>query len=155
MTIELDFPEFPFEEPPGGITCAQKPCNGILVVVDHIRFTAGDTVTFDVAVCSDPDGQNVTERTRGVVTVTADTTSVSYTIPWDGVLDAVIEGSIIVFYTRTPADGSAPSSSQEAIAQYSRRRPGGAVCGPDSREVISFGEPGTDDERPAGVLRRR
>ncbi|MFB6518972.1 hypothetical protein [Streptomyces sp. NPDC056401] len=66
------------------------------------------------------------------MSVTADTTSVSYTIPWDGILDAVTEGSITVFYTLTPADGSTPSTSQEAMVQYSRRQPCGTVCGPDS-----------------------
>lgn len=111
-------------------------------MVDHIRFTAGDTVTFDVTVRSDPDGQTLAAQTQGVVTVTADTTSVSCTIPWDGVLDAVTEGSIIVFYTRTPADGSAPSTSQEAIAQYSRRQPGGTVDASTSR-LFGHPHPGT------------
>nr|WSX47717.1 hypothetical protein OG409_01265 [Streptomyces sp. NBC_00974] len=132
MSIELDFPEFPFEEPPGWITCLQKPWNGVLVVVDQIPFTTGDKVTLDVTICSDTAGQTVAAQTQVVVNVTADTTSVSYTIPWDGVLDAVTEGSIIAFYTLTPADGSAPSTSQEAIVRYSRQQPGGAVCGPDN-----------------------
>ncbi|MCX5409845.1 hypothetical protein OHA37_39125 [Streptomyces sp. NBC_00335] len=132
MPVELDFPEFPFEEPPGSINCLQKPWNGVLVVVDHIPFTTGDKVTFDVTVCSDTSGQTLAAKTQGVVSVTADTTSVSYTIPWVGVLDAVTEGSITVFYTLTPADGSTPSISQEAMVQYSRQQPGGTVCGPDT-----------------------
>ncbi|KOG54645.1 hypothetical protein ADK75_13490 [Streptomyces virginiae] len=132
MSIALDFPEFPFEEPPGSINCRQKPWNGVLVVVDQIPFTTGDKVTFDITVCSDTTGHTLAAKTQGVVSVTADTTSVSYTIPWDGVLDAVIEGSITVFYTLTPADGSAPLTSQEAMVQYSRQQPGGTVCGPDS-----------------------
>ncbi|MGW0754004.1 hypothetical protein [Streptomyces sp. NPDC002587] len=132
MSIELDFPEFPFEEPPGSINCLQKPWNGVLVKVDQIPFTTGDKVTFDVTVYSDTTGQTLAAKTQGVVTVTADTTSVSYTIPWDGVLDAVTEGSITVFYTLTPADGSTPSTSQEAMVHYSRQQPGGTVCGPDS-----------------------
>ncbi|MEU4358680.1 hypothetical protein [Streptomyces virginiae] len=100
--------------------------------MDQIPFTTGDKVTFDVMVCSDTAGQTLAAQIQGVVTVTADTTSVSYTIPWDGVLDAVTEGSIIAFYTLTPADGSAPSTSQEAIVRYSRQQPGGTVCGPDN-----------------------
>lgn len=101
-------------------------------MVDHIPFTTGDKVTFDVTVCSDTSGQTLAAKTQGVVSVTADTTSVSYTIPWVGVLDAVTEGSITVFYTLTPADGSTPSISQEAMVQYSRQQPGGTVCGPDT-----------------------
>ncbi|ATZ24082.1 hypothetical protein ACFZBM_25420 [Streptomyces lavendulae] len=132
MPIELDFPEFPFEEAPGLIGCRQEPWNGVLVVVDHIPFTTGDKVTFDVTVCGDTDGQSVAAQTQGVVNVTADTTSVSYTIPWEGVLDAVTEGSIIASYCRTPVDGSTPSTSQEAIVRYSRQQSGGTVCGPDS-----------------------
>lgn len=65
MSIELDFPEFPYAELPGGVTCGQKP--------------------------------------------------------WNGVLDAV-----------TPADGSAPSTSQEAIVRYSWRQPDDGGCGPDA-----------------------
>ncbi|GHD75522.1 hypothetical protein ACFQL8_15060 [Streptomyces goshikiensis] len=132
MSIALDFPEFPFEEPPGSISCLQKPWNGVLVRVDHIHFTTGDKVTFDVTVYSDTAGQILAAKTQGVVRVTADTTSVSYTIPWDGVLDAVAEGSITVLYTLAPVDGSTPSTSQEAMVQYSRQQPGGTVCGPDS-----------------------
>lgn len=132
MSIALDFPEFPFEEPPGSINCLQKPWNGVLVEVDHIPFTAGDKVTFDVTVYSDTTGQTLAAKTHGVVSVAADTTSVSYTIPWDGILDAVAEGSITVVYTLTPADGSTPSTSQEAMVQYSRQQPGGTVCGPHS-----------------------
>ncbi|AWZ05941.1 MULTISPECIES: hypothetical protein [unclassified Streptomyces] len=111
MSIALDFPEFPFEEPPGSINCLQKPWNGVLVKVDQIPFTAGDKVTFEVTVYSDTTtGQTLAAKTQGIVSVTADTTSVSYTIPWDGVLDAATEGSITVFYTLTPADGSTPST---------------------------------------------
>lgn len=132
MSIELDFPEFPYAEPPGGITCQQKPWNGVLVRADQMLFKTGDTVTFHVTVCSDITGQTLAAADQGVVSITADTTSASYTIPWDGVLDTVTEGSIIAFYTLTPADGSAPSTSQEAIVRYSRQRPGGAVCGPDN-----------------------
>ncbi|MFK0017116.1 hypothetical protein [Streptomyces sp. NPDC091027] len=76
MLIELDFPEFPYAEPRAGITCQQKP--------------------------------------------------------WNGVLDTVTEGSIIAFYTLTPSDGGAPSTSQEAIVHYSRQQPGGSVCGRDN-----------------------
>ncbi|GGS15862.1 hypothetical protein Snoj_29840 [Streptomyces nojiriensis] len=131
MSVELDFPEFPYEEPPGGITCRQEPWNGVLVAVDQIPFKTGDKVTFHITVCSDATGQTPAAEIQGVASITADTTSASYTIPWDGVLDAVTEGSIIAFYTLTPADGSASSTSQEAIVRYSRQRPGGAVCGPD------------------------
>lgn len=131
MSIELDFPEFPYEEPPDGITCRQKPWNGVLVRVDQIPFKTGDKVTFHVTVCSDATGQTLAAKTQGIVAITADTTSADYTIPWDGVLDAVAEGSIIAFYTLAPADGSAPSTSEAAIVRYSRQQPGGAVCGPD------------------------
>lgn len=65
------------------------------------------------------------------MSIIADTTSAGYTIPWDGVLDAVTEGSIIAFYSHTAGDGSVPASSQEAIVQYSRQQPGGGVCDPD------------------------
>ncbi|MFE9799755.1 hypothetical protein ACFYP6_12850 [Streptomyces goshikiensis] len=132
MSIALDFPEFPFEEPPGSISSLQRPWNGVLVRVDHIPFTTGDKVTFDVTVYSHAAGQTVAAKTQGVVRVTADTTSVSYTIPWEGVLDAVADGSITVFYTLTPADGSTSLTSQEAMVQYSRQQPGGTVCGPES-----------------------
>ncbi|MGR4880622.1 hypothetical protein ACIPUC_14505 [Streptomyces sp. LARHCF249] len=132
MSVELDFPEFPYEEPSGSITCWQKPWNGVLVVVDQIRFKTGDKVTFHITVCSDATGRTPAAEIQGVASITADTTSASYTIPWNGVLDAVTEGSIIAFYTLTPADGSPSSSSQEAIVRYSRQRPGGTVCGPDN-----------------------
>ncbi|MET9959647.1 hypothetical protein ABZ128_11370 [Streptomyces sp. NPDC006326] len=131
MSIELDFPEFPYEEPPGGITCRQKPWNGVLVVVDEIPFKTGDKVTFHITVCSDANGQIPAAEIQGVASITSDTTSAGYTIPWDGVLDAVTEGSIIAFYTLSPADGSRSSTSQEAIVRYSRQQPGG-VCGPDN-----------------------
>ncbi|MGW6978284.1 hypothetical protein ACWGE1_02355 [Streptomyces sp. NPDC054932] len=132
MSIELDFPEFPYEEPPSGITCWQKPWNGVLVMVDQIPFKTGDKVTFHITVCSDIAGHTPAVEIQGVANIAADTTSAGYTIPWDGVLDAVVEGSIIAFYTHTPADGSAPSTSQEAIVRYSRQQPDGAVCGPDN-----------------------
>ncbi|MFI9325235.1 hypothetical protein ACIGXI_36425 [Kitasatospora aureofaciens] len=132
MSAELDFPEFPYEEPPYGITWWQKPWNGVLVRVDQIPFNAGDELTFHVTVCSDVHGQTSAATIQGVVSITADTTTVDYTIPWDGVLDAVTEGSITVFYTLTPSDGSEPTTSEGAIVQYSHRQPGGAVCGPDS-----------------------
>ncbi|MFE3791846.1 hypothetical protein [Streptomyces goshikiensis] len=123
MSIALDFPEFPFEEPPGSITCQQKPWNGVLVRVDHYRSRPATRSPSTSRSTAKP------AKSRGV---TADTTSVSYTIPWEGALDAVAEGSITVFYTLTPADGSTPSTSQEAMVQYSRRQPGGTVCGPES-----------------------
>ncbi|MFD8141591.1 hypothetical protein [Streptomyces sp. NPDC059708] len=131
MSIELDFPEFPHEEPPAGITCRQEPWNGVLVRVDRIPFKAGDKVTFHVTVCSDDAGQTPAVTTRGVVSITADTASVGYTIPWNGVLDTVTEGSVIAFYTLTPADGGALSTSQDAIVRYSRHRHDGTVCGAD------------------------
>ncbi|MFD6936930.1 hypothetical protein ACFWAP_12380 [Streptomyces goshikiensis] len=130
MSIELDFPEFPYEEPPGWITCRHKPWNGVLVRVDYIPFKTGDKVTFDITVCSDTTRQTSTVKNQGVVSITADTTCASYTIPWDGVLDAVTDGSITAFYTLTPADGSEPSTSEAATVRYSRQQPGGAVCGP-------------------------
>lgn len=132
MSIELDFPEFPYEEPPAGITCQQKPWNGVLVRVEQISFKTGDKVTFHVTVCSDDTGQTPAVKIQGVVSITADTTSASYTIPWNGVLDTVTTGSIIAFYTLTPADGSAPSTSQDAIVQYSRQHRDGTACGPDN-----------------------
>ncbi|MGW6573537.1 hypothetical protein ACWGAN_15345 [Streptomyces sp. NPDC054945] len=132
MSIELDIPEFPYEEPPRGITCGQEPWNGVLLMVDRIPFRTGDKVTFHVTVHSDGSGQIVAARTQGVVSITADTTSVGWTIPWAGVLDTVSQGSISAFYTLAPADGSAPSTSQEAIVLYSRQRPDGTVCGPDN-----------------------
>ncbi|MEU3778372.1 hypothetical protein AB0F11_35255 [Streptomyces sp. NPDC032472] len=132
MSIELDFPDFPYAETPGGITCWQKPWNGVLVVVDQMPFKTGDEVTFHIAVCSDAAGETPAAEIQGVARITADTTSADYTIPWDGVLDAVTEGSIIAFYTLTPADGSASSTSQEAIVRYSRQGSGGGVCGPDN-----------------------
>ncbi|MFD5463077.1 hypothetical protein ACFWIQ_09655 [Kitasatospora sp. NPDC127059] len=132
MSVELDIPEFPHEEPPGGITCWQKPWNGVLVRVDQIPFKAGDKLTFEVTVCSDFSGQTPAATIQGVVSITDDTTTVDYTIPWDGVLDAVHEGSITVFYSLTPADGSKPTTSEGAVVQYSRRQPGGAICGPGS-----------------------
>ncbi|MEU9109859.1 hypothetical protein AB0D54_37140 [Streptomyces xanthophaeus] len=131
MSVELDVPEFAYEEPPAGITCQQKPWNGVLVWVDQIPFKTGDRITFDVTVWSDASGQTLAVEHQGLVVITADTTSASYTIPWDGVLDAVTEGSISAFYILTPAGGSAPLTSQEAIVRYSRQHPGGAVCGPD------------------------
>ncbi len=114
MPIELDFPEFPFEEAPGLIGCRQEPWNGVLVVVDHIPFTTGDKVTFDVTVCGDTDGQSVAAQTQGVVNVTADTTSVSYTIPWEGVLDAVTEAP------SSPPTAAPPST---AARHQPRRKP--------------------------------
>ncbi|MFJ4188122.1 hypothetical protein [Kitasatospora sp. NPDC089509] len=132
MSVEPDFPEFPYEEPPHGITCWQKPWNGVLVRVDQIPCKAGDELTFDVTVCSDFHGQTPAATIQGIVSITADTTSADYTIPWDGVLDAVPEGSITVFYTLTPSDGSEPTTSEGTIVRYSRRQPGGDVCGPDS-----------------------
>ncbi|MFF9646622.1 hypothetical protein [Kitasatospora aureofaciens] len=69
---------------------------------------------------------------EGVVGVTADTTTVDYTIPWGGVLDAVDEGSSTVFYSLVPADGGKPTTSEGASVRYSRRLPSGAVCGPDN-----------------------
>ncbi|MFE2527400.1 hypothetical protein ACFXEL_24490 [Streptomyces sp. NPDC059382] len=39
---------------------------------------------------------------------------------------------ITVFHTLAPADGSTPSTTQEAMIQYSRRQPDGTVCDPDS-----------------------
>ncbi|MFJ9447888.1 hypothetical protein ACIRRH_39580 [Kitasatospora sp. NPDC101235] len=100
--------------------------------MDQIPFKAGDELTFNVTVCSDFHGQTSAATIQGVVSITADTTTVDYTIPWNGVLDAVTEGSITVFYTLTPSDGSEPTTSEGTIVQYSRRQPGGAVCGPDS-----------------------
>lgn len=132
MSVELDIPEFPYEEPPGGITCRQKPWNGVLVRVDRIPFKAGDTLTFDVTVRGDLPGRTPAATVQGVVGITADTTTVDYTIPWDGVLDAVPEGSITVLYRLTPADGSKPTTSEAALVRYSRRQPSGTVCGPDS-----------------------
>lgn len=132
MSVELDFPEFPYEEPPAGITCQQEPWNGVLVTVDQIPFKTGDQVTFHVTVCSDYSGQTLAAETHGVVTITADTNSASYTIPWKGVLDAVTEGSIIACYTLTPVDGIPPLTSQEAIVRYSRQQRDGAVCCPDN-----------------------
>ncbi|MFI8500610.1 hypothetical protein ACIGFK_19240 [Streptomyces sp. NPDC085524] len=125
MSIENDFPEFPYEDPPGWITCRQKPWNGVLVRVDRQSFKAGDKITFDVTVCSDAAGPNPAAKIRGVVSVTADTTSADYTIPWAGVLDAVTEGSITAFYTLTPADGGGPLTSEAAIVDYSRHQLGG------------------------------
>ncbi|WP_280914379.1 hypothetical protein [Streptomyces sp. SPB4] len=66
------------------------------------------------------------------MSITADTTSASYTVPWYGVLDAVTKGSISAYYTLTPADGGAPSTSQDALVQYSRQQRDGTVCGPDN-----------------------
>ncbi|MGW6704525.1 hypothetical protein ACWGDE_06500 [Streptomyces sp. NPDC054956] len=131
MSIELDHPEFPYEEPPGRITCQQKPWNGVLVALDGIPLQRGDKVTFHVTVCSDAHGDTAAAEDRGIVSVTSDTTSAAYTIPWGGVLDTVTEGSIVAFYTVAPADGSAPSTSEAAIVRYSRLQPGGAICGPD------------------------
>ncbi|MFJ9773040.1 hypothetical protein ACIRVF_17675 [Kitasatospora sp. NPDC101157] len=132
MSVEFDIPEFPDEEPPHGITCREKPWNGVLVRVDRIPFRAGDKVTFDVMVCGDFHGQTPAATVQGVVAVAADTTTVHYTIPWDGVLDVVPEGSVAVCYSLTPADGSKPTTSESALVLYSRRQPGGAVCGPES-----------------------
>ncbi|MFD7554494.1 MULTISPECIES: hypothetical protein [unclassified Streptomyces] len=132
MSIELDFPEFPYEDPPGWITCRQKPWNGVLVRVDQQSFKAGDKVTFDVVVCSDAGGQTPVAEIQGVVSINTDTASVDYTIPWAGVLDAVTEGSILVWYTLTPANGGEPSTSEAAIVDYSRHQHGGTVCGPDT-----------------------
>ncbi|MEU5812133.1 hypothetical protein [Streptomyces sp. NPDC047718] len=132
MSVELDFPEFPYEEPPHGITCRQKPWNGVLVRVDRIPFKAGDELTFDVTICSDFHAQTPAATNQGVVSITADTTTVDYTIPWDGVLDAVTEGSITVFYTLTTSNASEPTTSDSATVRYSRQQPSGAVCGPDS-----------------------
>ncbi|MFG2341808.1 hypothetical protein [Streptomyces yangpuensis] len=134
MCVELDIPEFPYEEPPSGITCAQKPWNGVLVQVDRIPFKAGDEVTFHITVCGDIAGHVPAAETQGVVSIAADTTSADWTIPWDGVLDRVTEGSVIAFYTLAPADGGAPSTSQEAIVRYSRQHPGGGACGADAPE---------------------
>ncbi|MFD7915652.1 hypothetical protein ACFV30_33915 [Streptomyces sp. NPDC059752] len=132
MSIGLDFPEFLYEQPRGGIICWQKPWNGVLVVVDQMPFKTGDEVTFHITVCSDATGQTPAAEIQGVARITADTTSASYTIGWDGVLDAVTEGSVIAFYTLAPAEGSASSTSQEAVVRCFRQRPGGAVCGPDN-----------------------
>ncbi|AWZ09327.1 MULTISPECIES: hypothetical protein [unclassified Streptomyces] len=131
MSIELDYPEFPYEDSPGWITWAQKPWNGVLVMVDGIPFKAGDKVTFDVSVYGDSTGQTLAAWTRGVVDVPADITSVGYTIPWDGVLDAITEGFISAFYTLDPVGGGEPTTSQEGMVWYSLRRPDGTVCGPD------------------------
>ncbi|MFD7729633.1 hypothetical protein ACFV6F_04490 [Kitasatospora phosalacinea] len=121
MSIELDYPEFPYEEPVGWISCRQEPWNGVLVRVAQLSFRTGDQLTFDVTVCSDFPGQTSAATIQGVVSITSDTTSADYTIPWDGVLDTVTEGSITVFYTLTPADGSAPTTSQAAEIRYSCR----------------------------------
>ncbi|MFE2323441.1 hypothetical protein ACFXD5_05890 [Streptomyces sp. NPDC059385] len=131
MSIELDFPEFPYEDPPGRITWRQKPWNGVLVRVDRQSFKTGDKVTFDVVVRSDATGQTPAATIQGVVSISSDCASVDYTIPWTGVLDAVTEGSIIAWYTLTPANGGEPISSEAAIVDYSRLQPGGTVCGPD------------------------
>ncbi|MEU9047162.1 MULTISPECIES: hypothetical protein [unclassified Kitasatospora] len=137
MLVALDHPEFPYAEPAHGITCWQKPWNGVLVRVDQIPFKAGDELTFDVTVCSDFHGPTPAATIKGVVSITADTTTVDYTIPWDGVLDAVTEGSLTVSYTLTPSDGSEPTTSEGAMVRYSRRQRVGAVCGPDSRTTTS------------------
>ncbi|MFE7529816.1 hypothetical protein ACFU7Y_29490, partial [Kitasatospora sp. NPDC057542] len=97
--------------------------------MDQLPFKAGDQLTFDVTVCGDFPGQTPAATIQGVVNITADTTTVDFTIPWDGVLDSVTEGSITVSCTLTPADGSEPTTSQAAGVRYSRRQPGGAVCG--------------------------
>ncbi|MEU8134969.1 hypothetical protein [Streptodolium elevatio] len=125
MSVESDHPEFPYEEPPHGITYRQRPWDGVLVMVDGLPFNAGDTITFDVTVCSDADGQVVAATAQGVVRLMARTTTVSYTIPWNGVLDAVAEGSIVASYTHTPAGGGEPATSESAIVGYSRRQSGG------------------------------
>ncbi|MEV7174581.1 hypothetical protein AB0O18_33385 [Streptomyces sp. NPDC093224] len=93
----------------------------MLVVVDQMPFKSGDKVTFHVTVCGDDTGQTPAAEFQGVVSITADTTSASYTIHWNGVLDTVTEGSVIAFYTLTPADGSAPSTSREAAPGPARR----------------------------------
>ncbi|MFD8749376.1 hypothetical protein ACFV0O_00090 [Kitasatospora sp. NPDC059577] len=131
MPVEFDIPEFPDEEPPGQIGCRQKPWDGVLVRVDRIPFKAGDELTFDVTICGDVLGQIPAATVQGVVSITADTTTVDYTIPWGGVLDAVPEGSITVFYSLAPAGGGRPTTSETAVVRYSRRQPGGAVCGPN------------------------
>ncbi|MFH9355291.1 hypothetical protein [Kitasatospora sp. NPDC017646] len=100
--------------------------------MDRIPFKAGDELTFHVTLCSDSYGHTPAATIQGVVSITADTTTVDYTIPWDGVLNAVPEGSIMVFYTPPPSDGSEPPTSESAIVRYSRRQPGDIVCGPDS-----------------------
>ncbi|MFE1873092.1 hypothetical protein ACFW9N_19635 [Streptomyces sp. NPDC059496] len=117
MSIGLDFPEFLYEQPRGGITCWQKPRNGVLVVVDQMPFKTGDEVTFHITVCSDATGQTPAAEIQGVARITADTTSASYTIVWDGVLDAVTEGSVIAFYTLAPRRG------QRVIGLAGSRRP--------------------------------
>ncbi|MER7756813.1 hypothetical protein [Kitasatospora sp. NPDC097643] len=132
MSVESDIPEFPGEEPVGWITCRHRPWDGVLVRAGRIPFAAGDEVAFDVTVCGDVDGRIPAAMVRGVVSVTADTTAVDYTIPWDGVLDAVVEGSITVSYSLAPAGGGGPAVSESAVVRYSRRGPGGAVCGPES-----------------------
>ncbi|WP_416876396.1 hypothetical protein, partial [Kitasatospora sp. SC0581] len=72
MSVELDIPEFPHEEPPGEITCRQKPWNGVLVRVNQIPFKAGDKLTFDVTVRSDFQGQTPAAAVQGVVNIAAD-----------------------------------------------------------------------------------
>ncbi|MFJ7776916.1 hypothetical protein [Streptomyces yangpuensis] len=134
MAVALDIPEFPHGEPPSGITCAQKPWDGVLVQVEGIPFEAGDEVTFHITVCSDLAGHVPAAETQGVVRIAAGTASVDWSVPWDGVLDTATAGSLIAFYTLAPADGGAPSTSQEAIVRYSRQHPDGGACGTDAPE---------------------
>ncbi|MFE6050424.1 hypothetical protein ACFQ6N_06705 [Kitasatospora sp. NPDC056446] len=93
MPVELGIPEFPHEELPGGITCRHKPWNGVLVRVDRIPFEAGDGLAFDVTVCNDAHGRIPAATIRHVVDITADTTTVDYTIPIDSAADSSLAGS--------------------------------------------------------------
>lgn len=90
-------PELELRGPRGWLRRSSCPSGGrtrrygVLVVVDQIPFKSGDKVAFRVTVCGDDTGQTPAAEFQGVVSITADTTSASYAIPWNGVLDTVTE----------------------------------------------------------------
>ncbi|KPI06606.1 hypothetical protein OV450_3718 [Actinobacteria bacterium OV450] len=100
-------------------------------MVDQIPFKTGDKVTSHITVCSDANERIPAAEIQGVASITSDTTSASYTIPWSGVLDAVTEGSIVALYTLTPPTAARPRP---------RRKPSSAT--PVSSPTLLLNSPG-------------
>lgn len=128
MPTDLGVPEFPSASFWGVVNCRSEPWRGVPVTLKR-PFKAGDKITFNVVVAAGYEPGLPGVQTQDVITVAADTSEASYTIPWEGVLDSVTKGIIRVWCSLTPAPSGTESRSRQAEVSYNRETPGG-ICAP-------------------------
>ncbi|MFF2305908.1 hypothetical protein ACFVVP_25760 [Streptomyces sp. NPDC058128] len=134
MSTDIGTPEFPSASFWGVVNCWSKPWEGVPVTLKQ-SFNARDEITFHVVVAAGYEPGLPSVQSQGVVTVAADASEASYTIPWEGLLDTVTKGVIRVWCSVASASGGAESRSRQAEVSYNRETPDG-VCSPSDPQPV-------------------